>query len=130
MADFLDDLRPGIVVFVHPVAEAHEPELGFLSLAISMYFCRFRPSAMIISSMLMQASLAPPCHSPQSANARRRWPKTGSRCSTDHPHRRRAAILAVIGVQDQQQIQRIDEIRVHLVRSLGTANIMCKKFWQ
>ena len=37
----------------------------------------------------------------------------------DHAHRRRAAILAVVGVQNQQQVQGVDEIRVHLVPFAG-----------
>ena len=34
----------------------------------------------------------------------------------DHPHGRRAAVLLVIGMNDQQQVERVDEIRVGLER--------------
>jgi hypothetical protein len=36
----------------------------------------------------------------------------------------------VVGVQDEQQVERLDDDRIDSYGSAGTANIMCRKFAQ
>ena len=65
-------------------------------------------------SMRSTASLAPPCSGPASAPGRagQRRVRIGLRAA-DAAHRARAAVLLVIGVQDEQHVERALEHGVH-----------------
>ena len=71
----------------------------------------------IVSSISITAWLAPPCSGPHRAQMpaeieanRFAW------LAADHAHRRGRAVLLVVGVQDEEQVERLVERRRDLVR--------------
>ncbi len=83
---------------------------------MSTYLPTLPPSAMICSSISTQAWLAPPCSGPHRAlmPAEIEANRFASLEPT-MPHGGRAAILLVIGMYDQQQIEGFDEVGVDFV---------------
>ena len=85
----------------------------------------------ICSSISSTATLAPPCSGPQSApTAAAHEAKRLAWLEPDHADRRGAAVLLVVGVQEQDQVQGVDHLgagdvllvghREHHVQELAT----------
>ena len=75
------------------------------------------PSAWIASSISSTSWLAPPCSGPQSAQMPAEIEANRLACELpDQAHRRRGAVLLVVGVQDEEQVQDLDDLLVDLVR--------------
>ena len=132
VAGAFDDRGPRIVVFVDAVAEAHQAEAGIFSLGQIDVFLHVAAIGADVLEHFDAGLICPAVQrAPQGANAGRNRGEQVGVARADHAHRAGAAVLLVIGVHDQEQIQRFDEYRGRPVYvSHGTANIMCKKFWQ
>ena len=74
----------------------------------------------ICSSMLSTASFAPPCAGPHSAETpgRDRRVRIGAGAAGE-PHGRGAGVLLVVGVQDEQQVERLGRDRIDVVGLAG-----------
>ena len=116
-AVLLDDLGPRVVRLVDAVAESHQPCLrraltrlmnaGMLStLPISLQHPQHR---------LVGAAVQRPVERRRRAGHRR--VRIDVRAA-DRAHRARAAVLLVVGVQDEEDVERALEHRVHLVFQL------------
>ena len=120
VADFLDDLRPGIVVLVDAMAEAHQAELVVLVLGHVDVLAQVAAVGQDHFEHVDAGLVGPAVpFAPQRADAGGDGRKQVHVARADHAHRRGAAILAVVGVQDQQQVQGVDEIGVHLISFAG-----------
>ena len=74
--------------------------------------------------------MAPPCSGPHKAQMPAEIEANRFASRADHPHGRRAAILLVVGMHDQQQVQRSTKSGSSWYGSLGTENIIRRKFSQ
>ena len=113
----LDDLGARVVVLVHAVAEAHQLEARVL--VLRQVDELLRPAAVVLDRLQHGQHLfvgAAVQRAPQRADAGRdRGEQVGLRAA-HLTHRRRAAVLLVIGVQDQQQVEDLHDVLVDLVR--------------
>ena len=113
----LQDLGPRVVVLVHAVPEAREPERVVRVLGPAH---RLAHVAAVVADVLehLHARLvgAAVQRAPQRVDAGRDRRVQVRLRGTDHAHRRRGAVLLVVGVQDQQLLQRVHDRRRDLVR--------------
>ncbi len=132
VAGLLDDRGPRVVVLVDAMAEAHQAEAAGLVLGhvdVLLHVAAVGPDGL----EHLDAGLVGPAvqRAPQGADAGRDRGEQVGVGRADHAHGRRAAVLLVIGVHDQQQVQaRSTKSGSISYGSLGTANIICRKFSQ
>jgi hypothetical protein len=108
----LDDRRPRVVVLVHPVAEAHQAALAGLH--------RLDERRHVVDRPDLGASARRPRWRRRAAGRTARCAPAAARvrvglAGADDAHRRGAAVLLVVGVQDEQHVHRPLEHRVDLV---------------
>ena len=107
-----------VVRLVDAVAESHQPALAALDpLDERRARCSIEPiSASILQHRLVGAAVQRPVQRRRRAGERRI--RIGMRAA-DAAHRVRAAVLLVVGVQDEEDVERALEHRVRLVPRLG-----------
>ena len=112
----LDDLGARIVVLIDAVAEAHQPLAAVLVLGRGD-----EPRAVVAGLVdffqhlehgLVGAAVE---RAPEGANAGRRAGKQIRPAGGHHAHGRGRAVLLVVGVQQENQVQRLDRLRLQLV---------------
>ena len=116
----LDNLRPRVVVLVHTVAKAHQLEARILLLGQVDEL--LRPAAVTVdfAQHIKHALVGPAVQRPpQGANAGRNRCEHVRLRTAHQAHRRGAAVLFVVGVQDQNLIQDLDDLLVDLVGPRG-----------
>ena len=112
VAGLLEDFRPRIVVAIDAVAEAVEPEGVGLVLGLADALFRREPALVDPLEHLHHLDVGPAVQRPpQRADARRARGEQVGPGRAHHPHRRRAAILLVVGVEDEDQVQRVLDLR-------------------
>ena len=112
----LDDASPGVVVLVHPVTEAHEFDAVLAVLDFADEFAHIRaigPDALQhLQHRLVGTAVQWTPQRVDAAGDRGEQIRLGR---ADQSDRRRGAVLFVVGVQDQQHVQRPNDFRVALV---------------
>ena len=113
---FLDDARTRVVVLVHPVAEAHQLHavLPVLHLADELLHVAALGADLLqhLQHRLVGSTVQRP---PQGIDpAGDRGEQVGLR-RTHQADRRSGAVLLMVGMQDQQHVQRADDLRIDLV---------------
>jgi hypothetical protein len=89
------------------------------------------PSSWIAWSICMTATFAPPCSGPgEGADARRDRREEVGGARAHHPHGRGGAVLLVVGVQEEQQVERRATSGSATYSLYGSENIMCRKLSQ
>ena len=126
-----DDRGTRVAILVDAVPEAHQSEvvvlvLGHVDILLDVATIRGNPLEHVDAGLIGSAVQ----RSPQCADAGRDGGKQIGIAAADHPHRRRAAVLFVVGMDDQQQIQSFRKVGIDLIVRAGVANIMCRKFSQ
>ena len=113
----LDDLGPRVEVAIHPVAEAHQPEVAVLLLGhghvLGHVAAIRRDLVQHLHHCLVRAAMQ---RAPQGVHPGADRGEQVGVAGADHAHRRGGAVLLVVGVQYQQQVERIGDHRVDLVR--------------
>jgi len=112
------------------VAEAGEADGFCLSLAISTHLSTLQPPFLMRPSISKTSTFAPPCSGPQSALTPPPPRRTNWRGWNHRAHGGRAAILLMVGMQNEQQIQRFLHLFVNKMLAVGHGNIMCRKLAQ
>ena len=117
VARCFDDRRARIVVLINAMAEAHQAEAALLIFghvdvllhvaAVGQDGFEHFDAGLVGPAVQRSPQAQMPAEIEANRLASRR---------ADHAHRRRAAILFVIGMHDQQQVQRFDKVGVDLVR--------------
>ena len=120
VAGRLEDLGPRIVVLVDPVAEAIEAEGVGLVLGQADAVLGGDAALVDLLEHFHDFHVGPAVQrSPQGADRRRAGGEQVRPRRADHPGRRRAAILLVVAVQDEDQVQRVLDLRRHEVLLVG-----------
>ncbi len=118
-ADLLDDLRPGVVALVHPVAEALQPLPALTALD------RGDEVGDVLDAADVGQHPDDGLVGPTVAGAVERGRRGGGgrvgigMRRAHHPHGRRRAILLVVGMQDEQHIEGVCQHGIRLVAGLG-----------
>ena len=117
--DLLDDFCAGVVRLVDAVTESHQPVVAFARLHALDELRHFVHRSDLVQHS--QDGFVRPAV--ERSVERRRRPserrvRIGVRAS-DRPHRRRRTVLLVIGVEDEQHVERAGEHRVRLILQLG-----------
>ena len=117
VGDLLDQLGPGVVRLVHPVAEAHQPA------AAALHLLDERRDVLLVADLVQHGEHGLVGPAVQRSVERRDPGRDGENGSTcDEPtaaHRAGGAVLLVIGVQDEQDLERALQ---HLVRLVAAAD--------
>ena len=103
----LEDLGARVEVLVHPMAEAHEPERRALILGqtdVLLEVAAILPDHLQhLDDLLISPAVQ---RTPEGEDARRNHGEEIRLAASHHANRRRAAVLLVIGVQDEQEVER------------------------
>jgi hypothetical protein len=115
-ARLLDDLHARVEVAVDAVAEAHQPRGVVAALRALDELPRRDPLVADLGEhldhLLVGAAVAAP---PERVDARRHRREQVHHRRADQAHGARRAVLLVVGVQDQQQIERLLDHRIDVV---------------
>jgi hypothetical protein len=114
MALLLHRLGARIVVLVDAMAEAHQAE-GIVLVLGALDESGMRSTVPISSSILSAASLAPPCAGPHRQAMPAAMQANGLAPTSRRAHRRGRGVLLVIGMQDEDRVQRLRQHRIDLV---------------
>ena len=115
---FLDDAGARVVVLVDPVAEAHQLDAFFAVLDLADELADVVVALADLLEHLQHGLVgAAVQRAPQRVDAAGdRGEQVGLR-RADQPHRRRRTVLLVVGVQDEQHVQRPNDLRVDARRA-------------
>src|SRR5579875_2871675 len=117
VGELLDDLPARIEVLVDPVAESHEPPLAGLHLLDDLGHALDRPDlAQHADDLLVGAAVARPRE--RRAGSGDHGVGVGERAA-DHARRGGGAVLLVVGVEDEEHVERPLEDGVRRVLELG-----------
>ena len=120
VAGLLEDLGARIVVLVDAMAEADEPEAAGLVLGHGDALLGRRPALVDLLEHLDDRHVGPAVQRPpEGADARGAGGEQVGLAGADHAHRRRAAVLLVVGVQDEDQVQGVLDLGVDLILLVG-----------
>ena len=131
VAGFLEDFRPRIVVLVDAMAEAVEAE--GVGLVLGVADAVFGREAALVDAFehLHDLDVGPAVQrSPQGAHARGAGGEQVGPRRAHHADRRGAAILLVVGVQDEDQVQGVLDLRRDDVLLVRDARTSCAGSWR
>jgi hypothetical protein len=119
VAHLADDLRARVEVLVDAVAEAHQAHAGILVLHPVEELRHLVHAADLLEHVEHGLVGAAVGRAPQRRHARRNGGVGIAAGAAGEAHRRGAGILLVVGVQDEQQVERLGVQRIDLVGLAG-----------